>query len=144
MRIYLVNIYILFHVKENIISSEICKKCAECCKNYPYVELSINEIKSLEHLTGLYLNDFTNQKGKAVEEYFFKFQKNGDCIFLNESNGIHSCAVYETRPSICRNYPSKPKQKETCEANKAKLLTSFAHKVTAFDTCPVSSTDKRI
>ena len=115
--------YILFQVKENIISSTICKKCAECCKNHPYVELSRNEIHSLEHLTGLYLKDFTNQKEKAVDEYFFKFQENGDCIFLNESNGSYSCSVYETRPSICRNYPTEPMQKEHCDTNKAKLLS---------------------
>ena len=118
-------------------------KCAECCKNHPYVELSRNEINSLEHLTGLYVNDFTNRKRKAYEEYFFKFQKNGDCFFLNESDGSYSCAVYETRPSICRNYPSKPRQKEICDANKAKLLTSCAQQDTVFDICPVSPTDKR-
>jgi len=45
--------------------------------------------------------------GKAVEEYFLQFQKNGDCFFLNENNGSYSCSVYEIRPEICKNYPSK-------------------------------------
>ena len=105
-----------------MISSEICTKCAKCCKNHPYVELSINEINLIEQLTGLSLNDFTNQKEKVVEEYFFKFKENGDCFFLNESDGSYSCAVYEARPSICRNYPSEPIQKENCNANAQSFL----------------------
>ena len=76
-------------------------------------------------MTGLNLNVFANPKGKVVEEYFFKFQENGDCFFLKEKDGIYSCAVYETRPGICRNYPSTLIQKETCEANRAKFLNSY-------------------
>ncbi len=67
---------------ENQILSEICKKCAECCKNYPFVELSKNEIHKLETLTGLPFEEFTNQKGESVEEYFLQFKENGDCFFL--------------------------------------------------------------
>ena len=107
------------------------------------MELSRNEINSLERLTGLYLDDFTNRKEKAVEEYFFKFQENGDCFFLNESDGNYSCAVYETRPSICRNYPSKPRQKELCDTNRAKLLSHCTQQLTVFDSFPVSPPDKR-
>ncbi|NOR11021.1 MAG: hypothetical protein GQ541_05990 [Desulfovibrionaceae bacterium] len=107
-----------------MISSEICKKCAECCKNHPFVELSESEVNSLEHVTGLHFNMFANPKGKVIEEYFFKFQENGDCFFLNENDGSYSCAVYETRPGICRNYPSKPIQKEACDANREKCLSS--------------------
>lgn len=51
---------------ENIITSEICKKCAECCKHYPFVELSQHEIYDIEKLTGLPFDVFTNQKGEAV------------------------------------------------------------------------------
>ncbi len=97
-------------------------KCAECCKNHPFVELSKNEINSLEQATGLHFNVFTNQKEKVFEEYFFKFQENGNCFFLNENDGSYSCAVYAARPGICKNYPSKPRQKEACDANREKFL----------------------
>jgi len=106
---------------EIIVLNEICKKCAECCKNYPFVELSNSEINTLEQLTELHFDVFTNPKGKAVEEYFLQFQENGDCFFLNENNGNYSCNVYESRPVICKNYPSKPQQKEVCEANRGKF-----------------------
>jgi uncharacterized protein len=108
---------------ENITSSKICKKCAECCKDYPFVELSENEIYELEKLTGLPVDAFTNKKGEADEEYFLDFEENGDCFFLNENNGDYSCGVYEARPGICRNYPSKPRQNDVCAANRELILS---------------------
>ena len=107
---------------DNIMSSEICKKCAECCKNHPFVELSKNEIKSLELLSGLHCDVFVNSKGKAVDGYFLQLKENGECFFLNENNGSYSCAVYEARPEICRNYPYNHKQQEVCDSNKEKFL----------------------
>lgn len=109
---------------ENIIITQICKKCADCCKNYPFVELSKNEINSLEQVAELNFYVFTNKKGKEVDEYFLQFQENGDCFFLNENNGSYSCGVYEERPGICKNYPSKPGQKEVCDANRRKFLSN--------------------
>ena len=69
------------------------------------------------------MDDFINQKGEAVEEYFLKFKENGDCFFLNKKDGSYFCAVYEARPEICKKYPSRPRQKETCEANMEKSLS---------------------
>ncbi|MBU0991038.1 MAG: YkgJ family cysteine cluster protein [Proteobacteria bacterium] len=105
----------------NIITSEICKKCGECCQNYPFVELSQYEIFALEKLTGLPSDAFTNQKYGAVEEYFLDFKENGDCIFLNEHNGDYSCGVYEARSAICRNYPSKKSENEVCDSNRKRI-----------------------
>jgi Fe-S-cluster containining protein len=110
---------------ENMVTSEICRKCAECCKNYPFVELSQHEIHELEALTGLPSDVFSNRKGEAVEEYFLGFRENGDCFFLNENNGIYSCGVYESRSAICRNYPSKPSQNEFCDSNRKIILRNF-------------------
>lgn len=107
---------------ENIIVSEICKKCGECCKHYPFVELSKAEIVELGKLTGLPFSVFTNKVGKAVEKFFLQFKENGDCFFLNENDGGYSCGVYEARSEICRNYPSGPHQNEVCNANRALIL----------------------
>ena len=109
---------------KNIISTEICKKCAGCCKNYPFVGVTKNEMDSLEQMTGLHFEMFTNPKGKVVEEYFLQFQENGDCFFLNENNGNCSCGAYEARPGVCRNYPSQPRQEEGCDANREKYLNN--------------------
>jgi Fe-S-cluster containining protein len=110
---------------ENIILAEICKKCAECCKNYPFIDLSEKEINSLEKLTSLPSEVFTNPKGKEVEEYFLQFQDNGYCIFLIENKGCFSCGVYKERPGICKNYPSKPIQNDVCDANREKFLSNI-------------------
>lgn len=107
---------------KNIISGEICKKCGECCKNFPFVELSKKDIKSLEQLTELHSDLFTNQKEQAEEEYFLQFKENGDCFFLNNKKGSYSCGVYGARPGICKKYPSEPLQKKTCNAHMGKMV----------------------
>jgi Fe-S-cluster containining protein len=104
----------IFWIMKNIISNETCKKCAECCRNFPFVKLSADDISLLEKVTALPCGAFTNPKSKLLGEYFLQFKENGNCFFLNENNGSYSCEVYETRPGICKNYPSKPVQKEFC------------------------------
>ena len=111
---------------ENTISSDICRKCAECCKHYPFVELSQNEICALEELTGLSPDAFTNPKDEGAEEYFLKFKENGDCFFLIQNSGGYSCGAYEARSKICRNYPSNPSQDEVCDANIEIILLNSA------------------
>ena len=101
-------------MSEHVISAEICQQCGQCCKRYPYVELSDKDIKALEEATGLRWDVFANPKGPDVGEYFMGFQENGDCFFLRENNGKYTCSVYEARPGVCRNYPWNPKQEEHC------------------------------
>lgn len=108
---------------ENIISTEICETCAKCCKNFPFVKLSKIEINSLVHKSGLHFNVFAYPIGNALEEYFIQFQDNGDCFFLNKNNCIYSCGVYDARPGICKNYPSKPSQHKVCNADRNKCCT---------------------
>ena len=100
-----------------------CKECAECCKNYPSIKISKNEINSLELFTGLHLGIPTNSNGKKYEGYLLQFKDNGDCFFLNKNNGSYSCNVYEVRPDICKNYPSSLRQKETCAFNRKKSIS---------------------
>ncbi len=108
---------------------KMCQKCAECCKNYPLIEISKNEIKSLELLTGLQFGILINSKSKAYEGYLLQFKENGDCFFLNENNGNYSCDVYEVRPEICKKYPSTLRQQEACLLNKGKLFPEFKQKL---------------
>ena len=108
---------------ENTISTEICQKCGECCRKYPFVELSETDINALEQATKVRCDVFANPKGKAVEEYFLQFQANGDCYFLNDNRGSYACGVYEARPGLCRNYPSTAIQREVCDANREQCLS---------------------
>lgn len=100
---------------ENVISTKICKKCGECCKQSPFVVLSKDEINTLEQATGLNPDLFTNPKGVDVDEYFLKFQGDGACFFLNESEDGYACSVYEARPEACKTYPSKAIQHKFCD-----------------------------
>lgn len=120
---------------ENKITSEICIKCAECCKKYPFVELSQDEINELKKVTGLSASDFSNRKCRAVEEYFLDFKENGDCIFLNENDGKYSCGVYEVRSVICRTYPVSKSQNDVCYLNRMKkgLLAAGAAQAYPYD-----------
>lgn len=111
--------------------SEICKKCAECCKHHPFVDLSAKEINTLADATGLSAEVFTNSKGKVVEEYFLQFKANGNCFFLKDNNGSFSCGVYEARPGICKKYPSEPIQKNFCDASCEKFLRIIPLKKTS-------------
>jgi len=75
----------------------------------------------LEVATGLRFDVFTNAKGEAGDGYFLQFKENGHCFFLNDNNGSYSCRVYEARPEICKNYPSKPKEIAACDANVGRI-----------------------
>ena len=106
--------------------SELCKKCAACCQNYPFIELSQTEIRSLEQITGDSFQVFTNQHFEEVVKYFLQFQENGYCCFLHEENGRFFCGVYEARPRICKEYPSNAPQQDACDAHCKKLQISAA------------------
>jgi Fe-S-cluster containining protein len=102
---------------KNAITSAICQKCGECCRNYPFVKLSLHEIHDLEKLTGLPFDAFSGRIDEAGEDYYLDFKENGDCFFLKEENGDFSCSVYESRSEMCKNYPSKPSQNDVCNSN---------------------------
>ena len=107
---------------KDIISAEICKKCAECCKNHPFVTLSRAEIATLAKFTQWPVDQFANQKDESDRGHFLGFKENGHCIFLNKKNSGWSCQVYEARPEICRNYPSNAIQNEICHAKWGKIM----------------------
>ena len=98
-------------------STHVCNGCGSCCRNFAYIRLSQDDIKTLETFTGLVPEEFTDTIDKAGEMRFMKFQENGDCIFLTMVDGAYSCSVYEARSVTCRDYPSTDIQIETCRAN---------------------------
>ncbi len=107
--------------------TELCRTCAECCKHFPFVELTEDEIGALSRETGLLADAFTNSKNTETEEYFLQFQKNGHCIFLTENEQEFSCGVYASRPGICTRYPSGTIQQDRCDALCEKFLSTDAH-----------------
>lgn len=100
--------------KTDLSSVHECNSCGSCCRGYAFIRLSENDIKTLENFVGLPSEDFTENIDKAGEKRFMKFQENGDCIFLNMTDGAYSCSVYEARSATCRAYPSTDIQREAC------------------------------
>ena len=106
-----------FKKKTKNSSNHVCTGCGTCCRNFPYIRLTQEDIKTLENFTGLSPEEFTSSIDKTGEKRFMKFKENGDCIFLNKIDGDYLCSVYEARTVICREYPSTEIQKKQCRAN---------------------------
>jgi Fe-S-cluster containining protein len=103
-----------FDKTANVSPTHVCRSCGSCCRNFAFIRLSQDDIKTLENYTGLASKEFTNNIDKAGEKRFMKFKENGDCIFLITIDGAYSCSVYEARSATCRDYPSTDIQRETC------------------------------
>lgn len=108
--------YILLKYEKiaKIASTHLCNSCGVCCRNFAYIRLSQDDIKTIEAFTGQTSEEFIYN---TDEKCFMKFQENGDCIFLNMIAGVYSCSVYEARSLTCRDYPSTDIQRETCRVN---------------------------
>lgn len=102
-----------------------CNWCGSCCRNFAYIRLSQNDVKKLEAFTGLTSEDFSNNIDESGDKRFMKFCENGDCIFLDTTNGIYSCNVYDARSATCKSYPATDIQKETCRKNRKKKGLSY-------------------
>ncbi len=100
-----------------VVTSEMCAKCGGCCKNFPFVALSVDEIGALSAFTGLEAVAFADSDRNLNPGHFLKFQKSGSCVFLKEEAGNYACSVYEARPGVCRSYPFTPTQDKVCAAN---------------------------
>ncbi len=93
-----------------------CRRCGSCCRNFAYIPLSQEDVKTLEDFTGLTAEEFTDSIDDTGEKRFLRFKENGDCIFLDMIEGAYSCSVYEARSVMCRDYPSTDIQRDTCRA----------------------------
>ena len=103
-----------------------CNKCAECCKNFPFVRLSQTESSLIRNYSELHIDQFAEKIEKEQRNYFLRFNEDGDCYFLGYENGIYYCKIYEIRPGICKIYPGTTIQRQYCSDSKTKYsaLTS--------------------
>lgn len=100
-----------------------CNKCAECCRNFPFVRLSQTEPSLIRNYSKLNIDQFAEKIEKEERNYFLRFNEDGDCYFLEYKNGIYCCKIYEIRPSICKIYPGTTIQRQYCSNNKTKHST---------------------
>ena len=97
-------------------STHRCISCGTCCRDFPYIQLSQDEIEAIESFTGLAPEAFSNDERNGGRR-FMKFKEDGDCVFLDLTEGAYTCRVYEARPGICSGYPTNEIQDRTCRKN---------------------------
>lgn len=92
--------------KAILISSEICQKCAKCCKEFVCGGFDLDcalrflwiDDKHIKARDSSLRDDFGNIKREVV----FKFP----CSQLEERNGKYKCKVWDKeRPDFCNTYP---------------------------------------
>ena len=92
-----------------------CISChTNCCKEYT-IFVNAHDIYRLSIGLGLDPEDFLEIYGAKDFDLGIKVkeglvdlalkQKNGGCIFLEESKDIFRCTVNEFKPSVCKSYP---------------------------------------
>jgi len=74
-----------------------CKRCGTCCENIKYVEITTNDIKRWK-------SEGRNDIISEINGNKF-LPTQGRCPFLEHTNGLAVCGIYETRPEACRIYP---------------------------------------
>ena len=99
----------------------MCTQCGTCCKAFPFVRITKEDIERLIDFTQLPLSQIANSDRADKPGYFLQFKENGECIFLTSSNNNYYCSVYQARPSLCRSYPKEESQFKVCNENIIKM-----------------------
>ncbi|NOZ58095.1 MAG: YkgJ family cysteine cluster protein [Euryarchaeota archaeon] len=99
-----------FRLGSRSAEADKCRRCGECCLTLGSriqaspgdVERWIREGREevlrrlrIEEKDGELITDGTLEIGDGQ----------GRCIFLREAEGAYACAIHETKPEVCREYP---------------------------------------
>ena len=99
----------------------MCTKCGTCCKAFPFVRITEEDIDRLIDFTDLSLDQIGYSDRQDKPGYFLQFKETGECIFLTSSEDNFYCSVYQARPALCRSYPKEESQYKVCGENIIKL-----------------------
>ena len=82
-----------------------CQRCGECCRQPGFVYLKEGEAERLATCLGMDVYAFTETHCLLMDRQHLALKKHPDetCLFLGDGG----CAVYEARPSQCRDFPMK-------------------------------------
>lgn len=76
-----------------------CNRCGECCRISP--KLGREDIRKILK-KGIEKDYFIEMiRGKTYMKI-----KNDKCVFLRKNGKKYACKIYDSRPKICREYPS--------------------------------------
>ena len=88
------------------VATFVCdRRCGECCKLMTVV-LSSEDISRIEG-AGHSQDSFVKISGDVREgRRILKHKRDGGCVFLErDAEGLFSCSIRSSRPSVCRKYP---------------------------------------
>lgn len=95
----------------------ICSSCSKCCigTDIRLLESDIDRWKEQSRLDILLsINPLLGESRQLIKK------KNSDeCVFLQDDK---SCKIHETKPEICRRFPSSLKQAELFECKLTNLV----------------------
>jgi Fe-S-cluster containining protein len=79
--------------------SEICQKCARCCKSFT--------ISGFQDDTGFKKRIDWMESNTVTMDKEFNLKINISCIHLKSDGKLYSCAIHKDphRPQLCRDYP---------------------------------------
>lgn len=80
-----------------------CNFCGLCCTLA--VKVSEKDVRKIEKGTGADRKDFTRKSVSG--DTLLKKKKDGWCTFFELKKGVGRCKIYDSRPSICRDFPAK-------------------------------------
>ena len=87
-----------------------CKRCGSCCKVVPHLtKTDIDRIKKLGFKEDFFVETIGNINLMKM--------KNNKCIFL-EIKAKPACKIYNSRPRICRLYPTELRKNGDCRPEK--------------------------
>jgi len=84
-----------------------CKRCGSCCRISPFLSVKdINRIKKEGYAEEYFVETLRGQR-------FMKMHGDG-CVFLNDIRSLTACKIYQSRPDICRKYPTEIRENGDC------------------------------
>lgn len=97
----------VFHTAhDNVFEQTDCLQCANCCKTTSPIFYS-HDIERLSKALRLRPADFIEQYLRVDEDRDYVL-RSSPCPFLQDDN---YCAVYDSRPKACREYPHTDRKK---------------------------------
>ena len=93
-----------------------CTACGKCCTQAHYMRslpASADDVARWRREEREDILEYLDVVGIELYELWFKDgEPLQDCPFVKKKRGknIYQCAIYETRPEVCRKYPVKARQ----------------------------------
>ena len=95
----------MLKLKPEDITSELCRRCAECCRSIMTVQGDLRNLEFMEKIHGDRLAvTWRGPCSCGCGAMKFAAEITTVCPSLGEEEGAFDCRDYEERPQFCRDY----------------------------------------